>query len=64
MKVFRVLVTMTTDLYVDVRAATREEALERAEDIDGGVFKEDGPGGWDVYDAVEIAENEIKNLAE
>lgn len=59
-KKYRVLCTMTTDLYLDVEAESRDEAIEIAELTDGGEFMGYtgyGVGGdWDIYDAYELKE--------
>lgn len=57
-KMYRVLCTMETDLYLDVEASSREEAMEIAEATDGGEFIEDGSGDWNVYDAVELTKED------
>lgn len=49
---------METDLYLDVEASSREEAMEIAEATDGGEFIEDGSGDWNVYDAVELTKED------
>jgi hypothetical protein len=57
-KMYRVLCTMETDLYLDVEASSREEAMEIAQNTDGGDFIEDG-GSWNVYDAVVITKKDM-----
>lgn len=58
-KKYRVLCTMEVDLYLDVEAESREEAMEIAESTDGGDFIQDGMGGdWNIYDAYELTEKD------
>ena len=45
---------METDLYCDIKAESKEDALRIAEDMDGGNFIEDGRGSWKVYEAIEL----------
>lgn len=55
---YRVYATMTTQLYLDVEAESEDEALELAENTDGGDFTEDTSflsGSWDVTHAVSHA---------
>lgn len=59
-KTYRVLATMETDLYLDVEANSKEEAIEIAESTDGGEFIEDGGGSWNVYDANLLTAKEKK----
>lgn len=59
-KTYRVLATMETDLYLDVEANSKEEAIEIAEAADGGDFIEDGGGSWNVYDAVRLTAKDKK----
>lgn len=62
-KMYRVLATMETDLYLDVEADSREEAMEIGENTDGGDFIEvQGPasGSWNVYDALVLTKKMIK----
>jgi len=53
---YRVLATMETDLYLDVEANSKEEAIEKASNGDAGEFAEDGDGDFDIYDAQRIDE--------
>ncbi len=59
-KTYRVLATMETDLYLDVEANSKEEAIEIAENTDAGKFLEDGAGAWNVYDAVLLTAKDKK----
>ena len=49
---------METDLYLNVEASSREEAMEIAQNTDGGDFIEDG-GSWNVYDAAVITKKDM-----
>lgn len=46
---YRVMYKSTEYFYLDVEADSLEEALEIAEDTDGGEFHDDGVGDWE-YD--------------
>ena len=46
---YRVMYKSTEYLYIDVEADSIEEAIEIAENTDGGEFIEDGVGDWE-YD--------------
>lgn len=46
---YRVMYKSTEYFYLDVEADSLEEALEIAEDTDGGEFYDDGVGDWE-YD--------------
>lgn len=46
---YRVMYKSTEYLYIDVEADSIEEAMEIAENTDGGEFIEDGVGDWE-YD--------------
>lgn len=62
-KMYRVLATMETDLYLDVEADSREEAMEIGENTDGGDFIEfqgPGSGSWNIYDALVLTKKMIK----
>lgn len=50
---FKVYATMTTYLSTVIEAHDVNDALEKAEEIDGGNFVEDDPmaGGWDITQA-------------
>lgn len=52
---YRVYAKMTTELYLDVEANSEEEAMDIAEETDGGDFTEVDSyfsGSWDVTHAV------------
>ena len=53
MKKYRVYVTMTTYLHKDILAVNETDALEKAEEMDGGDFVEEDQmaGGWDITHA-------------
>lgn len=54
---YRVWAEMITDCYVEVEAESEEEAMNIAEDIDGGDFITDdsyGSGDWRITHADEI----------
>lgn len=63
-KKYRVLCTMSVDLYLDVEAESRDEAIEIAQFTDGGEFIGDtsyGVGGdWNIYDAIELTEKDYE----
>jgi len=50
---FKVYATMTTFLSKVIEANDENDALEKAEEMDGGDFTEDNPmaGGWDITHA-------------
>ena len=48
---YRVMYKSTDYLYIDVEADSMEEAIEIAENTDGGEFIEDGVGDWE-YDRI------------
>ena len=48
---YRVMYKSTDYLYIDVEANSIEEAMEIAENTDGGEFIEDGVGDWE-YDRI------------
>lgn len=43
---YRVWAQSISDVYIDIEAESEEQARERAEDIDGGDFHDDGMGDW------------------
>lgn len=45
---YRVNVIMETDLVAFVNAGSEAEAWEKAQDLDGAEFVEDGSGDWRV----------------
>lgn len=49
---YTVLATMEVDLMIEVEAKSREDAMEKAENIDAARFSEDGEGDFRIYDAV------------
>ena len=53
---FKVYATMTTYLSKVIEAVDENDALEQAEEIDGGEFTEDNPmaGGWDITGAERV----------
>ena len=51
---FRVYAESVSTYYVDVVADNEEDAMEIAENKDGGEFKKDGLGYWDVTYADKI----------
>lgn len=53
---YRVLAECTTYYYLDVEADNKDEALEKAEETDGGEFCWDTDGSWYITDALPINE--------
>ena len=53
-KKFRVYAVIEQDLYVDIEAESEEEALEIAENMDGGDFEQDTGGDFRITYADEI----------
>lgn len=51
---FRVLAECTEYFYIEVEADSRDEALEKAEEIDGGDYNYDCCGQWYITDATPI----------
>lgn len=51
-KYFRVHVTMSSYLFIDVEADSAEDARDIAVNVDGGAFIEDGMGSWDLGKAL------------
>ena len=54
-KEYLVTARMTTYPTIKVYAVSREAAISRAADIDGGDFEPDDTGDWDIIDAEEIS---------
>ena len=54
MKTFRVYAKSITYCYVDVEAENEYEALDMAEDIDGGEFSTEIDGDWETYAVIEM----------
>lgn len=51
---YRVWAESISDVYLDVEANSKEEAMEIAMDTDGGDFIEDGMGDWQFGSVVEM----------
>ena len=54
MKTYRVLASYTTYCKVFIDAETEDEAHDIATQMDGGSFKEEGYGDWNIYQVVEV----------
>ncbi len=48
---YRVFATVIENPYVDVEAESPEEAMEKAEEMDGGDFNPDPHGDWQITSA-------------
>lgn len=56
---FRVFATYETALYADIEAASADDALAIAENMDGGDFKEYQLGQWQIEpEAIELKKGE------
>lgn len=54
MKLYKVYAEVTTLCYTEVKANSKEEALEKAEEIDGGDFYTDDSGTWKLINAKRV----------
>ena len=52
--VYRVWAECISDVYVDIEADCKEDALDVARDLDGGDFVDSGEGDWVMGDAYEV----------
>lgn len=48
MKTYKVLAKYTTYVYTFVEAEDEEQAWDKAQELDGGTFKDSGYGDWDI----------------
>lgn len=55
MKTYRVLASYMTYCYLDVEAENADEARELGQEADGGEFKADVYGDWNIDDITEVA---------
>lgn len=56
---FRVWAQSISDVYIDVEAETKEEAIEKADAADGGEFIDSNQGDWKLWrdpDFVDVIE--------
>ena len=55
---YRVWAEWISDVYLDVEAETEEEALEIAEETDGGEFIESSTGDWRIGSAYRLDDDD------
>ena len=55
MKTYRILASYTSYCYMDVEAENLDEAREIAYNADGGDFKDQGLGDWNIDEITEQA---------
>jgi len=54
MKTYRVLASYTTYCSVNIEAESEGDAFDIAITMDGGDFKQDGYGDWDIDQVIEL----------
>jgi len=54
MKTYQVLASYTTYCTVFIDAETQDEAYDKATEMDGGDFKQDGYGDWNIDQVMEF----------
>ena len=47
---YRVWAQSISDVYIDVEADSKEEAIELADEADGGEFIDSNKGDWNLFD--------------
>ena len=55
---YRVWAESISYVYLDVEANSEDEALQIADDADGGEFTDSGQGAWEMGEAFEIEDDE------
>ncbi len=53
--IYRIVATVLSDVHIDIEAESAEEALARAEEIDGGEWIDEGTGEFQIStDVIEM----------